>query len=155
MSPDEPPSNGVESDGGEISAAELTERLLRIAHLIRRASLASMAELDLTPAQSRTLRVISKADSPIRMGELAATLGVVPRSATGLVDALEHAGLVQRTVDPANRRAVLVTLTQRGRDMQDRMADARRRAGDGIFGALDTPERRTLADLLQKLHPTT
>ena len=155
MSPDEPPSNGVERDGGEISAAELTERLLRIAHLIRRASLASMAELDLTPAQSRTLRVISKADSPIRMGELAATLGVVPRSATGLVDALEHAGLVQRTVDPANRRAVLVTLTQRGRDMQDRMADARRRAGDGIFGALDTPERRTLADLLQKLHPTT
>ena len=155
MSPDEPPSNGIESDGGEISAAELTERLLRIAHLIRRASLASMAELDLTPAQSRTLRVISKADSPIRMGELAATLGVVPRSATGLVDALEHAGLVQRTVDPANRRAVLVTLTQRGRDMQDRMADARRRAGDGIFGALDTPERRTLADLLQKLHPTT
>jgi DNA-binding MarR family transcriptional regulator len=155
MSPDEPPSNGIESDGGEISAAELTERLLRIAHLIRRASLASMAELDLTPAQSRTLRVISKADSPIRMGELAATLGVVPRSATGLVDALEHAGLVERTVDPDNRRAVLVTLTQRGRDMQDRMADARRRAGDGIFGALDTPERRTLADLLQKLHPTT
>jgi DNA-binding MarR family transcriptional regulator len=155
MSPDEPPSNGVESDGGEISAAELTERLLRIAHLIRRASLASMAELELTPAQSRTLRVISKAGSPIRMGELAATLGVVPRSATGLVDALEHAGLVERTVDPANRRAVLVTLTQRGRDMQDRMADARRRAGDGIFGALDTPERRTLADLLQKLHPTT
>jgi len=155
MSPDEPPSNGVERDGGEISAAELTERLLRIAHLIRRASLASMAELDLTPAQSRTLRVISKADSPIRMGELAATLGVVPRSATGLVDALEHAGLVERTVDPDNRRAVLVTLTQRGRDMQDRMADARRRAGDGIFGALDTPERRTLADLLQKLHPTT
>jgi DNA-binding MarR family transcriptional regulator len=155
MSPDEPPSNGIESDGGEISAAELTERLLRIAHLIRRASLASMAELDLTPAQSRTLRVISKVDSPIRMGELAATLGVVPRSATGLVDALEHAGLVERTVDPDNRRAVLVTLTQRGRDMQDRMADARRRAGDGIFGALDTPERRTLADLLQKLHPTT
>ena len=155
MSPDEPPSNGVERDGGEISAAELTERLLRIAHLIRRASLASMAELDLTPAQSRTLRVISKVDSPIRMGELAATLGVVPRSATGLVDALEHAGLVERTVDPDNRRAVLVTLTQRGRDMQDRMADARRRAGDGIFGALDTPERRTLADLLQKLHPTT
>lgn len=155
MSPDEPPSNGIESDGGEISAAELTERLLRIAHLIRRASLASMAELDLTPAQSRTLRVISKVDSPIRMGELAATLGVVPRSATGLVDALEHAGLVERTVDPDNRRAVLVTLTQRGRDMQDRMAEARRRAGDGIFGALDTPERRTLADLLQKLHPTT
>ena len=114
MSPDEPPSNGIESDGGEISAAELTERLLRIAHLIRRASLASMAELDLTPAQSRTLRVISKADSPIRMGELAATLGVVPRSATGLVDALEHAGLVERTVDTGPPVAVSYALTDNG-----------------------------------------
>ena len=154
MSPGQRPSNSTEGDGGEISAAELTEHLLRVAHLIRRASLASMADLDLTPAQSRTLRVISKGESPIRMGELAAALGVVPRSATGLVDALEQAGLVERTVDPANRRAVLVTLTPRGRDMQHQMALARQRAGDGIFGALDTPERRTLADLLQKLHPT-
>ena len=169
MSPDERPSmtadmgaaenggvenGGVENGGSEISAAELTERVLRVAHLIRRASLASMSDLDLTPAQSRTLRVISKGESPIRMGELAAALGVVPRSATGLVDALEHAGLVERTVDPANRRAVLVTLTERGRDMQQQMAQARRQAGDGIFGALDTQERQMLADLLQKLHPT-
>ena len=136
----------------DVGAAELTEREMRVAHLIRRSSMATMAHLDLTPAQSRTLRTISNADGPIRMGEVAATLGVVPRSATGLVDALEVAGLVERAADPANRRAVLVTLTRRGHEMLEQMAQARRQAGDGIFGALDANERRVLADLLAKLH---
>lgn len=142
------------SADAEINAAELTERVMRVAHLIRRSSMETMSHLHLTPAQSRALRVISKGDGPIRMGELASTLGVVPRSATGLVDALEQAGLVDRTTDPGNRRAVLVTLTGQGRDMQHQLAEARRRAGDGIFGALDPHERRTLADLLAKLQPT-
>jgi DNA-binding MarR family transcriptional regulator len=144
--------HGVAADREQdVSAAELTERVMRVAHLIRRTSMASLAPLDLTPAQSRALRTISKADPPIRMGELASTLGVVPRSATGLVDALQEAGLVARTVDPENRRSVLVTLTAAGRDMQQAMADARAAAGDGMFGRLTSGERRMLADLLGKV----
>jgi DNA-binding MarR family transcriptional regulator len=87
------------------------------------------------------------------MGVLASTLGVVPRSATGLVDALEDAGLVQRMADPSNRRQVLVTLTDAGRARQQAMADARVAAGDGMFSVLDPAERRTLADLLNRLSP--
>jgi len=93
----------VTEGANEVSAGELTERVMRVAHLIRRASMAGLAPLNLTPAQSRALRTISRAESPIRMGELAAALGVVPRSATDLVDALQGAGLVERLVDPANR----------------------------------------------------
>ena len=137
----------------EVSAAELTECVMRVAHQIRRASMASMAKLDLTPAQSRALRTISRSPDPIRMGVLASTLGVVPRSATGLVDALEEAGLVQRTADPSNRRQVLVSLTDAGRARQQAMADARAEAGDGLFSVLDQHERRQLADLLQRLSP--
>src|SRR6478735_5771183 len=144
--------HGPAADGEpDVSAAELTERVMRVAHLIRRTSMASLAPLSLTPAQSRALRTISKADPPIRMGELAATMGVVPRSATGLVDALQEAGLVERTVDPENRRSVLVTLTAAGRDMQRAMADARAAAGDGMFGRLTSGERRTLAELLGRV----
>jgi len=137
----------------EVSAAELTECVMRVAHQIRRASMASMTKLDLTPAQSRALRTISKSAEPIRMGVLASTLGVVPRSATGLVDALEDAGLVERTADPGNRRSVLVRLTATGRARQRAMADARVEAGDGMFSVLDPAERRTLADLLNRLSP--
>ena len=124
---------------------------MRVAHLIRRSAMVSLAPLDLTPAQSRALRTISKAQQAIRMGELAATLGVVPRSATGLVDALQEAGLVERTVDPANRRSVLVTLTEQGRARQRAMSAARAAAGDGLFGDLTPDERRMLADLLGRV----
>ncbi|MEP6561167.1 MAG: MarR family transcriptional regulator [Nakamurella sp.] len=137
----------------EVSAAELTECLMRVAHQIRRTSMASMTKLDLTPAQSRALRTISKSPDPIRMGVLASTLGVVPRSATGLVDALEKAGLVERAADPGNRRSVLVTLTGAGRARQQAMLDARVEAGDGLFSALDQAERRVLAGLLKRLSP--
>jgi DNA-binding MarR family transcriptional regulator len=143
--------DGEPGDEPDVSAAELTERVMRVAHLIRRSAMAGLAPLDLTPAQSRALRTISKAGSPIRMGELASTLGVVPRSATGLVAALEAAGLVERTVDPANRRSVLVTLTQQGLDRQQAMSAARAAAGDGLFAALDPEQRRMLADLLAKV----
>ena len=151
MPPETPQPNEASTDQAEVSAAELTERLMRVAHLIRRSSMSALVELDLTPAQSRALRTISKNDSPIRMGELASSMGVVPRSATGLVDALESSGLVERTVDPANRRSVLVTLTERGRELQQVMSLARAAAGDGMFAALSTPERRTLADLLRRI----
>ena len=147
-----PTDHGTVTDSGpDVSAAELIERVMRVAHLIRRTSMASLAPLELTPAQSRALRTITKADAPIRMGELASTLGVVPRSATGLVDALQAAGLVERGADPDNRRSVLVTLTEAGRRMQRAMTDARAAAGDGIFGKLTSEERRTLADLLGRV----
>ncbi len=143
-------SNQVASIGAA-SAAELTERVLRVAHLIRRASMSTLAPFGLTPAQSRALRTISTAGGPIRMGELASTLGVVPRSATGLVDALESAGLVERTVDPDNRRSVLVQLTDRGHAVQQQMSDARKAAGAGIFEPLTDDERSQLAELLGRV----
>jgi len=149
-----PPADAISQDtdrSDDVSAAELTERVMRVAHLIRRSSMANLAALDLTPAQSRALRTISKAGGPLRMGELASTLGVVPRSATGLVDALQEAGMVERTVDPNNRRSVLVTLTEQGRERQREMARARAAAGDGLFGGLSPRERRLLAQLLGRI----
>lgn len=135
----------------DVTAGALAERVMRVAHQIRRASLAGLAPLNLTPAQSRALRTIARTGEPIRMGELASTLGVVPRSATDLVDALQEAGLVTRTVDPANRRSVLVELTQQGRDIQQAMAEARAATADALFGTLDPAERRQLSSLLAKV----
>ncbi len=142
-------STGRESTG----SGDLTDRVMRLAHLIRRASADGLAPLHLTPAQSRALRVIARADGPLRMGELAAFLGVVPRSATGLVDPLEASGLVARAVDPDNRRSVLVTLTDRGVEIQREMAAARKAAADRMFGELTAAERAELSRLLDRVLP--
>ena len=56
----------------------------------------------------------SRADEPLRMSDLADRLGIVPRSATTVVDALESAGLATRATDPANHAAALHMVTMQG-----------------------------------------
>ena len=136
-----------------ITTGELAERLMTSAHRLRRASVKSLAPLGLTPAQERMLRLVSRGDGPWRMGELAARMGIVPRSATSLVDALEQADLVERAIDPDNRRSILVVLTAHGRAVQRDMAEARAAAGEELFAGLDERERVLLALLLDKVAP--
>ncbi|MFD0000604.1 MarR family winged helix-turn-helix transcriptional regulator [Nocardia sp. NPDC127526] len=135
----------------EASEGDLPELFLRAARRIRRTQSADLAPLGLTPGQARALRVLARAGEPLRMSALADRLGIVPRSATTVVDALESAGLVTRSVDPANRRATLVALTDSGRAVLTRMADARRRAARDLFAVLSPDRRETLRTILAEL----
>jgi DNA-binding MarR family transcriptional regulator len=85
------------------------------------------------------------------MTELADRLGIVPRSLTTVVDALEDAGLVRREIDARNRRAILLRLTDRGEAVRDELREARRRAAEDLFAPLSAEDRKTLADLLTHL----
>ena len=85
------------------------------------------------------------------MTELADRLGIVPRSLTTVIDALERAGLVRREIDPRNRRAILLHLTDRGTAVRDDMREARRRAAEDLFAPLPAEDRKALAELLSRL----
>ena len=85
------------------------------------------------------------------MSELAAGLGIVPRSATTTVEALETAGFVVRVPDPADRRSVLVALTPDAKHAVTRIQSARCAAADEVFADLDATERATLLALLDRL----
>ncbi|MEO5878135.1 MAG: MarR family transcriptional regulator [Streptosporangiaceae bacterium] len=130
---------------------ELAELLLRAARSLRRGHRDAFEPLGLSPSQARALRVILKAASPPRMTDLAERLGIVPRSATTLVDALEAAGLVRRADDPASRRSVLVVPTTEGLAVRDRLREARRRAAEDLFAPLSTAQRETLRGLLDSI----
>jgi len=85
------------------------------------------------------------------MTELADRLGIVPRSLTTVVDALEEAGLVRREIDPRNRRAILLRLTDHGAAVRDGLREARRRAAEDLFAPLSAEDRKALARLLALL----
>jgi DNA-binding MarR family transcriptional regulator len=75
-------------------------------------------------------------------------------SVTYLVDRLEEAGLVERSVDPADRRVSLVSLTERGRARIEEAAAALAEAGFGPFAGLDDERLDALSGLLAELrHP--
>jgi DNA-binding MarR family transcriptional regulator len=128
--------------------AQLADLLSRLTRRLRRAQAERLAPLGLTPAQERALRMITRSSEPPRMTELADHLGIVPRSVTTVIDALEGAGLVRREIDPRNRRAIRLHLTERGGAVRDDMREARRRAAEDLFAPLTADDRKALAELL-------
>jgi DNA-binding MarR family transcriptional regulator len=127
---------------------QLADLLHRLTRRLRRAQAERLAPLGLTPAQERALRVLIRSEEPPRMTELADQLGIVPRSVTTVIDALEEAGLVHREIDPRNRRAIRLRLTERSRSYRDDMREARRRAAEDLFAPLTAEDRKALAQLL-------
>ena len=67
---------------------------------------------DITPAQARIFQRIAPEGS--RLTDLAAQAGITKQSAGFLVDQLERTGYVERVPDPADRRARLVRVAERG-----------------------------------------
>ena len=130
---------------------QLADQLHRLTKRLRRSQAERLAPLGLTPAQERALRLIARGDEPPRMAELADRLGIVPRSLTTVIDALEQAGLVRREIDPRNRRAILLRLTDDGAAVRDELREARRRAAEDLFAPLPEDDRELLANLLTRL----
>ena len=126
---------------------QLGELLVRSSWRLRRGAAKELAPLGVTFGQARALRVLA-ASEPMRMADLAASLEIVPRSLTTMVDSLVTAGLVDREADPHDRRSVLVSPTRAGRAVLDRMDSTQRATAEELFGRLTAPQRRTLLSLL-------
>lgn len=107
-------------------------------------------DLDLAPHQGRALRIIDTT-GPLRLSALAERLRIAPRSATEVADALQDRGLIERRPDPADRRAVLLSVTSAGARAASRVAAARQAGADAYFGRLTDADRSDLARILQSL----
>lgn len=90
-------------------------------------------------------------DAVLPVSQLAVGAGIAPPTATRLVDSLERAGLLERTRSEADRRSVLVSLTNLGRralEAKERELIARRMT---IYKRLKPEERRQSEQLLRHL----
>ncbi|MEU4195335.1 MarR family transcriptional regulator [Kribbella sp. NPDC026611] len=137
-------------DVAETTAEQIAALLDGIVRRQRRASRAGFGE-PVTHGQFRVLRTLDQAGHALRLSELAAQLGIVPRSATSVVDDLEEAALVARHPDPHDRRATLVDLTPTGRQLLTTLREKRREVVTTQLAHLTPTEQQTLVHLLQKL----
>jgi DNA-binding MarR family transcriptional regulator len=64
---------------------------------------------------------------------------------------LEREGLVERTLDPTDRRGIVVRLTDEGRELSDRVAADHLANERELLAPLSRQEQRALASLLRKL----
>ena len=100
-----------------IDAARLRVAVLRLSRRLRKHDLAG-----LTPSQLSTLSSAGKS-GPVRLGDLAAAERIAPSTLTRLVNVLEDRGYLDRQPAPDDARAYLVTVTDSGREVLERIRD--------------------------------
>jgi DNA-binding MarR family transcriptional regulator len=133
-----------------ISAEHMGERFITVYHRLHRVADDYMSASGLSLSRTKVLRQLQRS-GPTRQGVLAVHFGVVPHSITDIVDGLERDGLAERLPDPADRRAKLVALTDKGTAALVVAGAARERLLNHVFGAIDPDEREVLTGLLDRL----
>jgi DNA-binding MarR family transcriptional regulator len=134
----------------EPTTESLGDQLGAVARRLRSAAMASLSAWDVTPSQMRAVRVLDH-HGGVRSSELAQHLHIAPRSATEVIDALEGKGLVERSPDPHDRRATLVSLTARGTRLTEEVRRARGLESERLFDRLSARDRADLARILRRL----
>lgn len=111
---------------------------------------ASMTGTGLRPVLVSILSVVEE-NPGVRQGEIGRALGVARANIAPLMSELEHARLIRRETDDADRRAVRITLTDAGRatlkTCKARIAAQEQRS----LARLSASERQTLLRLLKKI----
>jgi DNA-binding MarR family transcriptional regulator len=125
------------------SDVEVFDRLLQIALLIQEDLARSFAATDLTGPRTHLLWELHRLGTSTQK-TLATALKVSPRNVTGLVDALEASGYVARTPHPRDRRAILVTLTDRGSQTMALMEHERSQIAAELVADLDPDQQERL-----------
>ena len=101
---------------------------------------------DLTKQQEIVLAGIAMFE-PVGSGALADFLSLPPQNVSRNVIDLESQGLVTRTVDPENRRQVILTISDRGRDFISSHRKNVNMRLDVSLGGLSEDERALLVDV--------
>jgi DNA-binding MarR family transcriptional regulator len=103
-----------------------------------------------TPAQIRALNFLAR-DGEQTIGELADSMGVTISTASGLVDKLVDLGLVDRAVNPDDRRQVLIKASEDAAGVIAEIRALRRRQVLGAVDAVRPEQRQCFIESIQAL----
>jgi DNA-binding MarR family transcriptional regulator len=109
-----------------------------------------LAVLRLTPPDVGILRLLST-DAGISQQELSGRLGIHASRLVAILDELERRGFVQRKPNTDDRRQHALHLTEDGKQALDEIRQIGHQHQEALCAALSHEERKTLAELLQKI----
>jgi DNA-binding MarR family transcriptional regulator len=99
------------------------------------------------------LHVLHAASGPLTPSELGERLTLTPATVTGALTTLEERGLVTRERSPKDRRAVLVAITPRGREVTKDWGDVVMGVLREIFAPLSETELADISSVLGRVAP--
>lgn len=125
--------------------------LYRAVAAVDRTHSAELAPYKMTLSQFQALSVLHRVQGPVTMGELAEMLSVRRANLTGLVDTLARRSLVQRVLNPRDRRSFLVEITPEAESFLAEFLPRHWRFLTSLTSGLSGNEVQQLADLLDRL----
>ncbi len=141
----------IETQPEVTELAEGLHRVLaKLVSVLRRGDSSRVSTGDLTLAQLSILVTLIDR-GPIRMTELAAHERVRTPTTTVAIRRLEKLGLVKRSKDQSDLRAVLVDITEKGLSVHRESLANRRAALAAMLAGLSDDDRETLAKAIAAL----
>jgi MarR family transcriptional regulator, 2-MHQ and catechol-resistance regulon repressor len=110
----------------------------------------AMTACGLSVSQCYSLDAIGTREQ-LTLNELAESLYITPSTASRTVEELVRKGLAERRQDPADRRAVCLTLTPQGRALFEALRQHLMQRQLAILQQIDPSSRRDVLTALQKL----
>jgi DNA-binding MarR family transcriptional regulator len=137
----------------DISPMEVLSRITRLARHLDRARRQAFAAHDLETWEFDVLAALRRSGKPYELspGRLLRETLVTSGTMTNRVDRLAARGLVRRAPDPADRRGVLVQLTDSGLAHVDAALSALLTNERALLTGLGAADRKRLAGLLRAL----
>jgi DNA-binding MarR family transcriptional regulator len=89
--------------------------------------------------------------SELKVSEISKLLHVTSPTITQLIKGLESNGLIERHIDPSDRRAVGISLTEKGEAVTQQAADIFSTSFHGLIEYLGEEQSNQLAELLSKV----
>lgn len=135
----------------DTSALAVVYRLTRIAAVWSVEIERLLAGFGLTPTDFAVLANLRRAGAPYQLNQrrIMEALRLTSGTVSLRIDKMAERGLVSRATDPANARASVVTLTDAGARLFDRVAPEHLANETRLLAALPEAQRETLADLLR------
>ena len=122
--------------------------LLRTCDLLSRGLAHLLKAEDLSPTQYNVLRILRGSPAGLPCGEIACRMITRDPDVTRLLDRLEKRGLISRSRDSKDRRAVVTRITQEGLKLLERLDGPIQEGHRKQLGHLGQERLAELADLL-------
>lgn len=127
-------------------------KILKVSRLIERELRERLrVEFDTTLPRFDVLAALYQVEKGLNMSELSGVLKVSNGNVTGIVDRLVSDGLIVRVPVEGDRRAMIVRLTEKGREHFSVLACAHEGWVNELLGSLDAADADELRTLLSRI----
>ncbi|MET7679948.1 MarR family transcriptional regulator [Streptomyces sp. NPDC005423] len=137
----------------DTAAMEVFGRIFRLARTMGDRMEKAYAPHRVARGEFDVLAALRRSGEPYTLSprQLSATLMLTTGGMTGRLDKLERAGLLRRSPDPHDRRALQVTLTEQGLELIDEAVGAGLAVQTAALSALEPDHADQLSNLLREL----